>query len=184
MEPLTKHHLLNTELTDRVLWYDGTSAFNPNNLLQAVKFHDIRFVTQPSPLVDQYNMHAARSQEIRVKDTCNPLIRDWTTPPPFNTLDVVDYLFKAHTVLFGDLPSDQLDKRERRLAEEIVQYEKYRLFDVLRTIIWIINTLTANNTVWGVGRGSSVSSYVLYIIGVHDVDSFEYDLDIDDFLHE
>jgi DNA polymerase III alpha subunit len=38
--------------------------------------------------------------------------------------------------------------------------------------------------VWGIGRGSSVSSYVLYVLGVHDVDSYAYDLDIGDFLHD
>jgi len=39
-----------------------------------------------------------------------------------------------------------------------------------------------NNLVWGVGRGSSVSSYLLYLIGVHKVDSYKYRLDIKEFL--
>jgi DNA polymerase III alpha subunit len=39
-----------------------------------------------------------------------------------------------------------------------------------------------NNIVWGVGRGSSVSSYVLYLLGVHRVNSLYYDLDIHEFL--
>ena len=39
-----------------------------------------------------------------------------------------------------------------------------------------------NNIVWGVGRGSSVSSYVLFLMGVHKVDSMKYNLDIKDFL--
>lgn len=73
--------------------------------------------------------------------------------------------------------------RERRLVKELVKYEQFGFIDVLRTVIFIINKLSDHNVVWGVGRGSSVSSYVLYIIGVHDVDSFAYDLDIDDFLH-
>ena len=184
MVTLTKHHLLNTQLNDRVLWYDGVSSFDPASLLRAIKFHDIHFVTKRSPEVEEYNKHAAFSQEIKVKDTCGPLMHDWTIPKPFDTLDVVEYLCKAHAVLFEGCSADEIDLRERRLAEEIILYEKHQLFDVLRAIIWIINTLTANNTVWGVGRGSSVSSYVLYIIGVHDVDSFQYDLDIDDFLHE
>lgn len=184
MATLTKHHLLNTKLTDRVLWYDGVSAFDPATLLRAVKFHDIHYVTHSSPLVEEYNKHVSASQEIKVKTDCAPLTHNWTIPDSFKSLDVVEYLFKAHAVLFEGVSPAEFDLRERRLAQELVLYDKFQLFDVIRTIIWIINTLTATDTVWGVGRGSSVSSYVLYIIGVHDVDSFEYDLDIDDFLHE
>jgi DNA polymerase III alpha subunit len=39
-----------------------------------------------------------------------------------------------------------------------------------------------HNIVWGVGRGSSVASYVLYLIGVHKINSMYYDLDIEEFL--
>jgi DNA polymerase III alpha subunit len=48
--------------------------------------------------------------------------------------------------------------------------------------IYIIDPLRKNNSVWGVGRGSSVASYVLYLIGVHKIDSLFFDLDIEDFL--
>jgi DNA polymerase III alpha subunit len=45
-----------------------------------------------------------------------------------------------------------------------------------------VETMRVNNIVWGVGRGSSVASYVLYLIGVHKIDSMYYDLDIEEFL--
>jgi DNA polymerase III alpha subunit len=38
------------------------------------------------------------------------------------------------------------------------------------------------NIVWGVGRGSSVASYVLFLIGTHKVDSVKYELDFNEFL--
>jgi DNA polymerase III alpha subunit len=167
-----------------VLWYDGDSAYTPASLLRAITTRDVKYVTEPSPLVDEYNKHATAVQEIRVKDNCRPLTKEWTIPDQYKTLDVVEYLFRAHDVLFEGLPEHELSMRERRLAQELVIYQKYKLDDVIRAIIWIINTLTATDTVWGVGRGSSVSSYVLYVIGVHDVDSYAYNLDIDDFLHE
>ena len=47
---------------------------------------------------------------------------------------------------------------------------------------YIIDTLRENNIVWGVGRGSSVSSYMLYLIGVHKVDSIKYNLNINEFI--
>jgi DNA polymerase III alpha subunit len=42
--------------------------------------------------------------------------------------------------------------------------------------------MKANNIIWGVGRGSSVASYVLYLLEVHRVDSMYYNLDIREFL--
>jgi DNA polymerase III alpha subunit len=47
---------------------------------------------------------------------------------------------------------------------------------------YLVDTLRKNNVVWGVGRGSSVASYILYLIGVHKVDSIKYNLDINEFL--
>ena len=56
------------------------------------------------------------------------------------------------------------------------------LFPVLQLLIYIVDTMRNNNLVWGVGRGSAVSSYVLYILGVHKVNSVKYMLDIQEFL--
>ena len=39
-----------------------------------------------------------------------------------------------------------------------------------------------NKFIWGVGRGSSVSSYILYLIGVHRVNSLKFGFDIKDYL--
>jgi DNA polymerase III alpha subunit len=36
--------------------------------------------------------------------------------------------------------------------------------------------------IWGVGRGSSVASYVLYKLGVHRINSLYYNLDATEFL--
>lgn len=181
----TTAHLLNTELNDRVLWYDGDSSFETKGLLTAMRKYKVQFVTELNDMVLEYNRNVSAAQELRIKDQCAPLVHEWTIPDSYKQLDVVEYLVKAHTVLFeGRCSNQELEKRERRLAEEIVIYQRLQLVDVLRTVIWIINTLSAHDTVWGIGRGSSVSSYALYVIGVHDVDSYAYDLDIDDFLHE
>ena len=56
--------------------------------------------------------------------------------------------------------------------------------NVLKFLVYLIDIMRSNNIVWGVGRGSSVSSYVLYLLGVHKVDSIKYGLDITDFLKD
>ncbi len=61
-------------------------------------------------------------------------------------------------------------------------FEERGLMPVLQLLIYIIDTMRKYNKLWGVGRGSSVSSYVLYLLGVHKVDSYKYNLDIKEFL--
>jgi len=55
------------------------------------------------------------------------------------------------------------------------------MYDVLHVMKYIVDTLRANNILWGVGRGSSVASYVLFLIGIHKVDSIKYNLPIEEF---
>jgi len=52
---------------------------------------------------------------------------------------------------------------------------------VLHVMKYVVDTLRENQIVWGVGRGSSVASYVLYLIGVHKIDSIKYKLPIEEF---
>ncbi len=174
----------NTKLTDRTVWYDGDSSFNADDVLPLSTLYDIKYVDQLTNQIRAYNRNVSKEKEIGVKTICNPISTDWTIPKQFQTLDVVDYISRAHAILMEDCCSTELEQRELRLCEELIKFQRLKLFDVLRSIIWIINKLTSSNTVWGVGRGSSVASYVLFIIGVHDVDSFAYGLNIDEFLHE
>ena len=69
-----------------------------------------------------------------------------------------------------------------RTCNELYLYDKYGIIDVLKVCVYIVDTLRKNNIIWGVGRGSSVASYVLYLIGIHKVDSIKYELDINEFL--
>ena len=65
---------------------------------------------------------------------------------------------------------------------ELAEFKARNLFSILQLLIYIIDTMRKNNLVWGVGRGSSVASYILYLLGVHKVDSVKYNLDIKEFL--
>jgi DNA polymerase III alpha subunit len=61
-------------------------------------------------------------------------------------------------------------------------YQERDLFDLLRYLKYLVDIMTENKIIWGVGRGSSVASYVLYKLGVHRIDSMFYNLDIHEFL--
>jgi DNA polymerase III alpha subunit len=61
-------------------------------------------------------------------------------------------------------------------------FQQAGLFDLLRYLCYLVTIMTDNGVIWGVGRGSSVASFVLYKLGVHRIDSLYYDLDPHEFL--
>jgi DNA polymerase III alpha subunit len=70
----------------------------------------------------------------------------------------------------------------QRVGLELLLFQERDLFPLLKQLKYIVDTWRKNNIVWGVGRGSSVASYVLYLIGVHKINSIYYDLNIEEFL--
>lgn len=78
----------------------------------------------------------------------------------------------------------ETEVQRKRVDDELTLFIQHGMFDLLFYLKYLVDTMRQNNIVWGVGRGSSVASYVLYLIGVHKIDSIKYDLDIKEFLKE
>ena len=97
---------------------------------------------------------------------------EWFMPDEYKELDVKNYIMKKTN---SDVEAD-------RVAEELQEFEKRGMFDLLRYMIYLVDFMRENSIVWGVGRGSSVASYVLYLIGVHRINSIQYGLDWREFL--
>ena len=76
---------------------------------------------------------------------------------------------------------DSEEGRERVLYE-LNLYEEYNMTKLLRCMIWLVDYMEEKQIFWGLGRGSSVASYCLFLIGLHLVDSVKYDLDVHEFL--
>mgnify|MGYP003932606433 CR=1 FL=1 len=176
-----------TELANRTLWYDGDSTVTIDSLMRAIvngKSTEGLYVAELSEEIEKYNKNVLKSERIGIKKEVRPLSFDWNIPEEYKMLDVTQYVTEKLMCGYDAkvYDPDELIDRAERVADELNLYEKLDLVDVLRTLIFVINTLIENNVVWGVGRGSSVSSYVLYLIGVHDVDSFKYGLNIEEFL--
>ena len=68
------------------------------------------------------------------------------------------------------------------LIEELEEFRERNMLDLLRVLKYTVDTLKTNSIVWGVGRGSSVASYVLFLLGVHKINSIQYNLDWREFL--
>jgi DNA polymerase III alpha subunit len=70
----------------------------------------------------------------------------------------------------------------QRAGDELIKFQERKMFVLLQYLKYLVDTMRKNNVVWGVGRGSSVASFVLFLIGVHRINSLYYDLSIDEFL--
>jgi len=70
----------------------------------------------------------------------------------------------------------------QRAGQELILFQERGLFPLLRYLKYLVDIMRANNVVWGVGRGSSIASFVLFLLGVHRINSLYYDLSIDEFL--
>lgn len=103
--------------------------------------------------------------------------KDFNIPEYYTTLDIKEYVTSL-------IPSSGQDVNiiTARVEQELAEFSARNLFPILQLMIYIVNTMRKNKIVWGVGRGSSVASYVLYLIGVHKIDSIKYNLDIREFL--
>ena len=99
---------------------------------------------------------------------------NWFIPEEYRTMDILDWLYQR-------CPTPEI---RERVVEELRLFAKHDMIPMLKTMKYVVDTLRANNVVWGVGRGSSVASYVLHIIGVHKIDSVKYKLPIEEFFKE
>ena len=74
------------------------------------------------------------------------------------------------------------DEQKDRVSEELELFIQHNMLDLLYYLKYLVDTMREHKIVWGVGRGSSVASYCLYLIGIHKIDSLKYNLDIKEFL--
>ena len=105
--------------------------------------------------------------------------KDFNIPQHYKNIDVEEYI--KELVPDGVGGTDNAEASQR-VEQELAEFSARNLFPVLQLLIYIVDTLRKNNLVWGVGRGSCVASYCLYLIGIHKVDSIKYNLDIREFL--
>jgi hypothetical protein len=98
--------------------------------------------------------------------------RHWYMPQDYKDLDIAKWA----------LDQCKTQSELQRVGQELLLFQERDAFNLLRYLKYMIDTFRANSVVWGLGRGSSVASYVLYLIGVHKIDSLYYDLPIEEFL--
>lgn len=176
-----------TQLNGRILWYDGDSSFEPEALYDLIlSGHPLDssvFVTDFTKDIRLFNGLNPDCQ-LGKKSEIKPVSTDWIIPDKYKEIDVNKYMFTKllqELETSDDFIQDDIDERIERVDHELKLYEEYNLLDILRVVIYIVEQFEENKIVWGTGRGSSCCSYCLYLIGLHDVDSIKYGLELSEF---
>ena len=99
--------------------------------------------------------------------------KNWAMPQEYRDLDIEAWIYNQ---------GPPWDPEHARIQLELEEFRQRNMIDLLRWLKYFVDTCRTNNIVWGVGRGSSVASYVLYLIGVHKIDSIKYNLDFSEFM--
>ena len=96
----------------------------------------------------------------------------WFMSEQYKTIDISKWL----------LDQCATQSQYSRVTHELDLFIQHNMIDLLKYIKYLVDTMRERNIVWGVGRGSSVASYCLFLIGIHKIDSLKYNLDINEFL--
>lgn len=159
-------------------------VINENDAIQALlsdmKINEI--VTEEMSWVNKFNsysnlfdfdykINAEKPENDKEKYITN-CINEWYMPDEYKNMNIELFL----------LNKCKNNKEKERVKYELSLFKERNLYNLLKFLCYFVDTARQHNVVLGVGRGSSVSSYILYLIGVHKINSLEYDLDIKEFL--
>jgi DNA polymerase III alpha subunit len=165
---------------------NGIPIFSNKNLIDMIytghvdKCHVV--LCDANDEIGKFNVHAKEFGtkglqtyipiDVDQKQFDNVCQSEWFMPDEFKNLDVYSFL-------------EQKCNNEvevKRLDDEYKEFEKRDMINLLRYMVYLVDYMRNNNILWGVGRGSSVSSFVLYLIGVHRINPIQFDLDWREFL--
>ena len=145
---------------------DPSRTINKALVENGIKFDEILQLENVPELI-KYN-----SLDITVEQFDNLNQSNWLMPEKYKTMDIAQYV----------LEQCNGEAELQRAGEELLLFQERDMFVLLRYLKYLVDTMRENNIVWGVGRGSSVASFVLFLLGIHRINSLYYDLSIDEFL--
>lgn len=142
-----------------------------NNLEKILVDTDIKF-NENLELDNLPNLVKYAISDKSLEDFDSDCRNNWFIPDEYKNFDIAKFV----------LDQCQNEEELQRAGKELLLYQERDMFVLLQYLKYLVDTMRTNNIVWGVGRGSSVASFVLYLIGVHKINSLYYDLPIEEFL--
>jgi DNA polymerase III alpha subunit len=117
-------------------------------------------------------VHHIINEDLTIEEFDRKCKENWYIPQEYLEFDIAKFV----------LEQCKNEAELQRAGEELLLFQERDMFILLQYLKYLVDTMRKHNIVWGVGRGSSVSSFVLYLIGIHRINSLYYDLSIDEFL--
>lgn len=145
---------------------------DPASIREMIVDQSVDLSRFPDTLTLIPDLHTQRFHACSVPEFHGMRQRRWFMPREYQDIDIAEYV----------LSLCQTPEQLQRAGQELLLFQEHDLFDLLRYLRYLVAVMRDNNIIWGVGRGSSVASYVLYLLGVHRIDSMYYDLDPREFL--
>ena len=131
---------------------------------------DIEYLPANSDVIEEYDIWVDVFDLPKISS--DPDINsDFFMPQKYKDMDISKYLHQKCST----------EIEHKRIDDELICFQEADNLDFLKYLVYLSDTMTYNNIVSGVGRGSSVSLYSLYLIGIHKVNSIKYNLDFLDF---
>jgi hypothetical protein len=137
---------------------------------QSVNQKDLKYLFDDPEFIDSWRSESDTTITVGEFDRMRQ--DTWFMPKHYADLDIAAYV----------LSLCDTDAQLQRVGQELLMFQERDLFPMLRYLKYLVDIMRDHDMVWGVGRGSSVASYVLFLMGVHRVDSLYYDLDPGEFL--
>lgn len=129
-------------------------------------------VPNSSIIADVPKLKFYEELKISLEDFDNLQQSNWKMPLEYKNMDIAKYV----------LEQCKTEPELQRAGEELLIFQEKNMFPLLQYLKYLVDTMRQHNIVWGVGRGSSVSSFVLFLLGVHKINSLYYDLHISEFI--
>ncbi len=134
---------------------------------QSIDLDQVFLSIENIPKLTQY-----KELDFSVEDFDAQMQSNWYMPKEYLELDIAKWV----------LDQCKNETELQRAGDELLKFHERNMFVLLQYLKYLVDTMRKNNIIWGVGRGSSVASFVLYLIGIHRINSLHYDLSIDEFL--
>ena len=174
------------ELKDRIVTDEGEVVAKHDLLVkQALSgevFTELRAIAHPD--IKQYNISSGYERPIEIwEDTGagtetwpDPSTFEWTIPKKFLELNITELCITA-------LEEKGLgtDEYVERLSWELIQMEEKDMHQFVRCLLYVTTQFKEKGVLWGVGRGSSCASLIMYLLGINKVDPVKYGIPAEEF---
>jgi len=177
---------LHIDLNDRIVTDEGEVVAKHELLVkQALSgevFTDLRAIAHPD--IKRYNKHSGNANPIGVWEPTekgsgigpDPDTFEWTIPKKYLSMNIEELCIEA-------LEQKRLinDVYVNRLSWELIQMELKDMHQFVRCLLYVTHQFKENDVVWGVGRGSSCASLIMYLLDINKVDPVKYGIPAEEF---